>query len=259
MFLCNCIIPIWMNHLTDELYVSLQPSWVEQKHLNFSNNENLWRIFDVLICNCSSFIHLHSHTSGLWALNARAVFSFSSPGSYGICAAAAACWTGLSGGSAEDRAGACFNNACVLEATSGQRPFLKRCFKDAPRPTHVQEPIKNRKSGRTKQPASAEGLQSPVPVINQRGTSYMHLLSRCSHRQWIANGEFETGISLNFLPFFQMVNLHSRADKLSWICEEGGGQLQILKEETIIWLLIQYAGMLFSTVCSYISFFSSCN
>ena len=69
-------------------------------------------------------------------------------------------------GEAEDKAGACFNNACVLEATSGQRPFLKRRFKDTPRPTHVREPIKNRKSGRTKQHASAEGLQSPAPVIN---------------------------------------------------------------------------------------------
>lgn len=69
-------------------------------------------------------------------------------------------------GSAEDKAGACFNNACVLEATPGQRPFLKRRFKDTPRPTHVQEPIKNRKSGWTKQHASAEGLRSPELVIN---------------------------------------------------------------------------------------------
>lgn len=68
-------------------------------------------------------------------------------------AAAAACWAGLSVGSVEDKAGACFNNACVLEATSGQGPFLKRCFKDAPWRTHVQEPIKNRNSGQTKQPA----------------------------------------------------------------------------------------------------------
>lgn len=152
--------------------------WVhnEQKHLNFIHNVNLWRIFDVLTCNCSSFIHLNTvihQTSELWTLGA--VFSFSSPASYGSCAAAAAAawWTGLSGGSAADRAGACLNNACVLEATSGQRPFLKRCFKDAPLPTHVQEPIKNRKSGWTKQPASVEGLQSLVPVINQRDS--MHL------------------------------------------------------------------------------------
>lgn len=38
----------------------------------------------------------------------------------------------------------------------------------------------------------------------------MHLLSRCSHRKWIAKGDFETDMSLNFLPFFQMVNFHLR-------------------------------------------------
>lgn len=164
-------------------------------------------MFDVLTCSCSSFICLHSHTSGLWTLALR----FLSPLPALMGAAAAACWTGLSEGSAEDKAGARFNNACILEATSGQRPFLKRRFKDTPQRTHVQEPIKNRKSGRTKQHGSAEGLQSSEPVINKQGTSYMHHLSRCSHRQWTAKGEFETGISLNFLPVFQMVNLHPRA------------------------------------------------
>lgn len=114
------------------------------------------------LSSTSTVIH---QGSGLWTLGA--VFSFPSSGSYGSCAAAAAaCWTGLSEGSVEDKAGAYFNNACCLEATSGQRPILKRCFKDTPRPTHVQEPIKNRKSGRTKQHASAEGPQSLEPVIN---------------------------------------------------------------------------------------------
>lgn len=41
----------------------------------------------------------------------------------GAAAAAAACWTGLSEGGAEDKAGAGFNNACVLEATPGRGSF----------------------------------------------------------------------------------------------------------------------------------------
>lgn len=97
------------------------------------------------------------------------MFSFSSAGSYGSYAsasAAVACWTGLSGGRAEDKAGACFNNACILEATPGQRPFLNRRFEDPPWPTHVPRPMKNRVSGWSKQCASVKGLQSPEPVIN---------------------------------------------------------------------------------------------
>lgn len=161
--MCNFIYLTWMNHLIQDIHR------LNKRSLNFSKKVNLWKIFDVLACNCSSFINRHRVsellTLGLCFLS----FSLLSYGSY-ASAAAAACWTELSEGSAEDKAGACFNNACILEATSGQRQFLKRRFRDTPRATHVPGPMKNRKSGRTKQCASAEGLQSPKPVINQQGT-----------------------------------------------------------------------------------------
>lgn len=44
-----------------------------------------------------------------------------------------------------------FNNACLVEATLGQRPFLKRYFENTPQPIHERQPMKNRKSGQTKQ------------------------------------------------------------------------------------------------------------
>lgn len=127
MFLCN----VFYHWHESPQWRASQHSWAEQKHLNINDDVNLWRIFAVMTCVCSCSMHLHSHTSGLRALNTQAVFSFSSAVSYGSCAAAAAgaCWTGLSEGIAEDKAGAGFNNACVLEATSGQRPFFKRRFK----------------------------------------------------------------------------------------------------------------------------------
>lgn len=193
MLMCNCVYPARMDGAS-------QHSWAEQKHVKLSNSVNLWRIFDVLTCNCSSFHPPpQSYIRSLGSEHSGCVFSLLGRLFWERCSCLPlpllACWTGLSGGSAEDRAGACFNNACVLEATSGQGPFLKRRFEDTPRPTHVQEPIKNRKSGRTKQHASAEGLQGPGPVINKQGTSHMHLLSRCSHmtmncKVWIWNRNF---------------------------------------------------------------------
>lgn len=83
------------------------------------------------------------------------------------------------------RGSACFNNACVLEATAGQRSLLQRCFKDAPQLTHVQDPIKNRKvvgQNSELQRRASRALFRLLPI----GTFYMHLLSRCSHRQWIS-------------------------------------------------------------------------
>lgn len=160
--MCNFIYLTWMNHLIHDIHR------LNKRSLNFS--KKVWKIFDVLACNCSSFFNIIHRFSELLTLGLCFLsFSLLSYGSY-ASPAAAACWTGLSEGSAEDKAGACFNNAYILEATSGQRQFLKRRFRDTPRPTHVPGPMKNRKSGRTKQCASAEGLQSPKPVINQQGT-----------------------------------------------------------------------------------------
>lgn len=166
--MCNCIFPTRMDDLIHNIHELNKNIWTWVTMLNCEGYLMFWPATAPL-SSTSTVIH---QVSELWTLG---LFSFSSPGSYGSSAAAGACWTGLSEESAEDRAGACFNNACVLEATSGQRPFLKRRFKDTPRPTHVQEPIKNRKSGWTKQHASAEGLRSPEPVINKQGTFYMHL------------------------------------------------------------------------------------
>lgn len=68
--------------------------------------------------------------------------------------------------------GARVNNACVLEATSAQRPFFKW---GASNVLHyrlvLQEDIKNRRSGRTR----AEGPQRPEPVINQHCACYVHM------------------------------------------------------------------------------------
>lgn len=71
---------------------------------------------------------------------------------------------------------------------------------------------------------SAKGLQSPEPVINQQGTSDKQHLRNCCGRRWSANGECKTGISLNFLPFFQVVNLQKRSsrDKRILSAESGG-------------------------------------
>lgn len=73
---CFCVIIFTLPELITSLIRASQHSWAEHKHLNFTNNVNLWRIFDVLTCNCSSFIHLHSHTSGLWAPNNLACVFF---------------------------------------------------------------------------------------------------------------------------------------------------------------------------------------
>lgn len=62
----------------------------------------------------------------------------------------------------EDEASARVNNACVLEATSAQRPFVNG---GASNMLHyrlvLQEDIKNRTSGRTKEGGFSRGPSEP--------------------------------------------------------------------------------------------------
>lgn len=91
-------------------------------------------------------------------------------------------------------------------------------------------------------------------LLTSKVQSYMHHLSRCCHRQWIANGEYRNFIKLSPFFFFQVVNLQSRAAMTSkpfqmdwgnWICEKGVVQRKIQNEETTIWLHIRYGWMFF--------------